>query len=307
MRRYVHQTGRTMHQIAEAIVFSDQNKWKQARVTPFSAADDQPHHRQREKEEMNKILLAVAHPDDEYAFAGTVFRFSRELGGTVDQVVITNGEAGFRYSKLAEWVYGENLTHEEIGRARLPEIRKHETLAAGQLLGIRQHYFLEEKDTGYSLNANEALEAWDKPAIVSFLRELIEIERYSHVFVLLPTAQTHGHHKATALLVTEAIMGLPHESRPIVVGAEPMARTDSRGRNTAFCFDRTIPIGENEAATYQVLVNWVIGEHKSQGRFQLDMNEHEEERFWVLQATAEGIAETEKLFKALQPGFQAAA
>jgi LmbE family N-acetylglucosaminyl deacetylase len=254
-----------------------------------------------------KILLAVAHPDDEYSFAATIFRFARELGGTADQVVITNGEAGFRYSQLAELLYGEKLTNAETGRARLPEIRRGETLAAGQILGIRRHYFLDQQDTGYSLTTEDALKAWDKPAVVDFFRELIEDEQHSHVFVLLPSAQTHGHHKAAALLVTEAVLGLPPQSRPIIVGAEPMERTDPRGRNTAFRFDRTAFLAGNETATYQVIVNWVIAEHKTQGRFQLHVNQHEEERFWILQASTEGIVETEHLFQALQPSLNAAA
>ena len=52
-----------------------------------------------------KILIVVAHPDDEYAFAATVYRIIDELGGTVDQLVLTNGEGGFRYSRLAEAYY----------------------------------------------------------------------------------------------------------------------------------------------------------------------------------------------------------
>jgi hypothetical protein len=36
MRRYVEQTGRTMHQIAEAIVFSDRQKWNQSREVPIA-------------------------------------------------------------------------------------------------------------------------------------------------------------------------------------------------------------------------------------------------------------------------------
>jgi hypothetical protein len=36
MRRYVEQTGRTMHQIAEAIVLSDQQKWSQPREFPVA-------------------------------------------------------------------------------------------------------------------------------------------------------------------------------------------------------------------------------------------------------------------------------
>jgi hypothetical protein len=43
-----------------------------------------------------RVLLVVAHPDDEYEVAGTVYRISKELSGTVDQVIITDGEAGYR-------------------------------------------------------------------------------------------------------------------------------------------------------------------------------------------------------------------
>jgi hypothetical protein len=82
-----------------------------------------------------KVLLVVAHPDDEYFFAATVYRIAKELHGTVDQLVITNGEAGYRYSSLAEQFYKASLTDESAGRARLPEIRRRETLAAGKVLG----------------------------------------------------------------------------------------------------------------------------------------------------------------------------
>ena len=57
-----------------------------------------------------KLLIVVAHPDDEYAFAATTYRLTRELGWAADLVVITNGEAGYRYSALAESVYGVSLT-----------------------------------------------------------------------------------------------------------------------------------------------------------------------------------------------------
>ena len=32
-----------------------------------------------------RVLLVVAHPDDEYYVAATVYRIASELGGTVDQ------------------------------------------------------------------------------------------------------------------------------------------------------------------------------------------------------------------------------
>jgi hypothetical protein len=72
------------------------------------------------QERQQKALLVVAHPDDEYAFAATAYRFVRELGGVAGQIVITNGEGGYRYSALAESIYGVSLTKESEGRARLP-------------------------------------------------------------------------------------------------------------------------------------------------------------------------------------------
>src|SRR5579859_7055509 len=63
-----------------------------------------------------RVLLVVAHPDDELCFAVTVYKITHELGGTVDQVVITNGEGGYRFSLLAEDYYGVKLTDEAVGR-----------------------------------------------------------------------------------------------------------------------------------------------------------------------------------------------
>jgi len=63
-----------------------------------------------------KLLIVAAHPDDEYAFAGAVYRLTHELGWVADHVVITNGEGGYRYSALAEAIYGVGLTNESEGR-----------------------------------------------------------------------------------------------------------------------------------------------------------------------------------------------
>jgi N-acetylglucosamine malate deacetylase 2 len=75
-------------------------------------------------------------------FAATTYRLVRELGWTADQVVITNGEAGYRYSSLAERVYGMRLADEGDGRIHLPAIRKEEVLRAGKILGVCKHFFL---------------------------------------------------------------------------------------------------------------------------------------------------------------------
>ncbi len=171
-----------------------------------------------------KLLIVAAHPDDEYAFAATTYRLTRELGWAADHVVITNGEAGYRYSALAEAVYGVGLTAEREGRSRLPAIRKRETLAAGKVLGIRRHYFLDQRDSGFTTDAASAPTSnWDYGTVRSFLTGLLHREHYDAVFTLLPTAETHGHHRAATLLTLEAAATLPEDFRPLLLGSDPCA------------------------------------------------------------------------------------
>lgn len=243
-----------------------------------------------------KVLLVVAHPDDEYYVAATVYRIASELGGTVDQVVITNGEAGFHYAQLAEKFYGVSLTDESDGRANLPAIRKEETRRAGRILGIRNHYFLDEQDNRFGLDPDEALsQVWNRGRIVEFLTTRLQAESYDFVFVILPREDTHGHHKAAAVLALDAVARLAPELRPVVLGAEPAhsveAVAEFRGLRSfpstttlsaapAFSFDRTKSFGYGAALRYNIVVNWVIAEHKSQGMFQNDCGRHDLERFW---------------------------
>ena len=249
-----------------------------------------------------RVLLVVAHPDDEYAFAATVYRLTRELDATVDQVVITNGEAGFRHSQLAEIHYGIALTDEQVGRSRLPGIRRAETLAAGRILGVRQHHFLEQKDARYTLDAGEALQDWNLPQVTATLTQLIAREQYDFVFVLAPTEDTHGHHQATAQVVTEALTRLPAAVRPTLLGAEPgrAGEPDQHvaSANTAapvFRFRRSTPLAAHASLTYRIVVNWMMAEHKSQGLFQNE--QHDEERYWLLGSGGDdALRRTEQLF-----------
>lgn len=74
-----------------------------------------------------RVLLVVAHPDDEYDMAATVYRITTELRGVADEIIITSGEAGYHYSSLAERYYGVALTDESTNRARLAHIRMEES------------------------------------------------------------------------------------------------------------------------------------------------------------------------------------
>ena len=271
-----------------------------------------------------KLLIVAAHPDDEYAFAATTYRLTRELGWTTDHVVVTNGEAGYRYSALAEALYGVTLTREGEGRSRLPAIRKRETLNAGKVLGIRRHYFLGQRDSGFNTDAAGASTAnWDRARMVSFLTALLHRERYDAIFTLLPTSQTHAHHRAATLLAVEAAASLPEEQRPLIFAAdpcasgapsaghtplagEPLARTVSE--HPVFSFDRATSFGYRNALNYQIVVNWVIAEHKSQGLFQTDSGKDRLEQFWLFEASGSNALSRAHRFAAeLQPAAESLA
>jgi len=245
------------------------------------------------RKEAGRLLIVVAHPDDEYAFAGGAYRLIRELGWTAEQVVITDGEAGYRYSALAEAIYGKPLANERDGRANLPAIRKEEARRAGKILGISRYHFLDQKDLGFSNDAAKANTGnWDCVRILESLKEILASQLYDAVLTLLPTAETHAHHRAAAALALEAIASLPEDRRPVCLGVEPRSRADAPlrfgGREPALVFDRTAAFGYRNALNYQVVVNWVIAEHKSQGLFQMDCGKHDREEFWVLSAGRDG-------------------
>jgi LmbE family N-acetylglucosaminyl deacetylase len=269
-----------------------------------------------------RVLLVVAHPDDEYEVAGTIYRISKELFGTVDQVIITDGEAGYRYSSLAVPYYGIDLTNEAVGRARLRGIRKEEARRAGRILGIQHQWFLNEKDDHFTLDAGESLHrSWHEQRILRVLEQRLSKGHYDFVFVLLPSEQTHGEHKAASIIALEAIELLPAGERPIVLGAQagegdpapykslsgyPLTATDSL--HPQFQFDRNARFGYQQSLSYQIVVDWVIAEHKSQGLFQTRCRQDRFENFWLFsvnRTSATGRAES--LFAAIAPRPERAA
>ena len=216
-----------------------------------------------------KVLMVVAHPGDEYAFAANTYRMVRELGWAADQVIVTNGDAGYRYSAPAEAVYG-------VALLRKPAIRKEEAVREGKILGHAAALLPGTKGT-------RVLRPMRHPPIpasstgrgYSAISELLARDRDDAVFTLLPAAETHGHHRAATLLAWEAVARLPHDQRP---ATQPLTATVNC--DPVFVFDRTASFGYRNALNYQIVVNWVIAEHKSEGLFQKDSGVHELEQFW---------------------------
>jgi LmbE family N-acetylglucosaminyl deacetylase len=262
-----------------------------------------------------RVLIVVAHPDDESCFAATVYQITHNLGGTVDQLVITNGEGGYRYSLLAESYYGVALTDEATGRAALPEIRKRELFESGRILGIANHFFLDQRDARYTQDVDEVLgQHWQKGVVLPEVQRRISGGAYDFVFTLFPTPDTHGGHKAatfTALTAAQQSDG----RKPVVMGcqdtrvgaAQPLSwagyqspEHPFRSLPEVFTTDRTVKFGYKDALNYQIIVNWEIAAHKSQGAFQMAMSAADHEEFVILESGAESeTARAEALFHAL--------
>jgi N-acetylglucosamine malate deacetylase 2 len=226
-----------------------------------------------------KTLFVVAHPDDEYYFAATVYRLAVQLNGTVDELIITDGDGGFRYSTLAEAYYKTPLTEEAIGRKELPAIRKEEALKAGRVLGIRRHFFLGQRDEHFTTDEQDGLKyGWNFTLIKARIEALVRREDYKYVFCILPRATTHGYHQAAAVLAASAISELPENLRPVVLGFDTdvsvfrpppqVLESEKWDLTPRYAFDRTTSFGFKNALTYQIVVSWMIAEHKSQGLLQ---------------------------------------
>ncbi len=248
-----------------------------------------------------RVLCVVAHPDDEIAFAATLFKTATFLRGTCDIVVITNGEGGYKYSTLGELYYGLQLTDPEVGRAHLPAIRQREHLRGGSILGFRDVTYLNQVDHRYTTEPAEVLDEdaaiWDLELVRSELRRIVDAGDYDFVLTHLPSPQTHGHHQAASILALEAVKELPEARRPVVLGSylasprgerpPPSTRverypiTKFRTDVGPFRFDRTQKFGFKDKLNYQIVVNWAVAEHKSQGSFQTLMNRWDFETFYV--------------------------
>jgi len=247
-------------------------------------------------------------------------------------LVITNGEGGYRYSLLAESFYGVALTDEAIGRAALPEIRKRELLEAGRILGIANHFFLDQLDRNYTQDIDEVLgEHWSKGVVLPEVERRIAAGNYDFIFTLFPSPQTHGGHKAATLTALDAVQHVGIErnasrkpiGKPVVLGCQDARSGDPKqpswqGFQSAqhpfrvlpqvYVTDRAVKFGFQDALDYQIIVNWVIAAHKSQGAYQMGMNRADREEFVILESgtskdaaneSADEAARTDALFHEL--------
>lgn len=242
------------------------------------------------------ILLVTAHPDDDALFSGTIYRLTHEHNARVDLALVTNGEGGYKYSTLGNEIYGLELDKEEVGREFLPGIRKMELMKGGEIVGLRNYFFLDEEDTEYTTDMNVVFEShWDTARVKQKYRDILRDNRYDYIFTLLPSETTHGHHKGSAILMMQVVDELPESDKPVLLSAtiydEEFPKTTYKGfdgwpisepmSDSAYVtFNRMQKFGHNDRLNYQIVANWVIAEHKSQGTMQLLMNRGKMEQYW---------------------------
>lgn len=203
-----------------------------------------------------RILLVTAHPDDDALFCGAVYKATHSLGGVVDLAVVTNGEGGYRFSTLAEPIYGLKLTDEAVGRAYLPGIRKQELMAGGAIVGIRNYFFLDQLDSAYSLDMAKVFAGeWDVDGVKKRLGEILAKGGYDFVFVMLPTPTTHAGHRASAILALQAVESRPAGERPIVLGgtgrvpnSQPAGNSQAAGNSQPTASSQAAGTGQPAAA-----------------------------------------------------------
>lgn len=231
-----------------------------------------------------KVLVVNAHPDDETSFPIILYKITHDLKGTVDLALITDGQGGFYGSELGSIYYGFKLTDSIVGRAELPRIRKQELMQAGDIMGIRQYYFFDQRDDYYNLNPIPYVTGknWDIPFIEKKLDQILAARQYDFIITMLPYAGQHGHHKTAVIMALRALQRYKGDKRPIIIAGstykdetpetytmlDGFPETTIKKNASPFYLDVATHFGHGKQVSYKTVAQWVIAAYKSQGDMQ---------------------------------------
>lgn len=271
-----------------------------------------------------RVLVVNAHPDDETSFPIILYKITHELKGTVDLALITDGQGGFNGSELGSVYYKLKLTDSTVGRAELPRIRKKELMEAGDIMGIRNYFFFDQRDDYYNLNPVPYVtgQNWDVPFIEKKLDQILAAQQYDFVITMLPFAGQHGHHKTAAIMALRALKRYKGSKRPIILAGstykdetpetftmlDGFPETTMKKSAPSFYLNVATHFGHGKQVSYKVIAQWVIAVYKSQGDMQenpLYKGDKETYRLFDINDDA-AIQKTTQLFDQLKKsGFSA--
>jgi len=230
------------------------------------------------------VLVVQAHPDDETSFPIILYKITHDLKGTVDLAQITDGQGGFHGSELGSVYYGYNLTDSTIGRSELPRIRKKEVMEAGDIMGIRQYYFFDQKDDYYNLNPIPYVTGknWDIPFVEKKLDQILAGKHYDFIITMFPFAAQHGHHKTAIIMALRALQRYKGDNKPIIIAGstykdekpdaftmlDGFPETTMKKDAPMFTIDVATHFGYGKQVSYKTVAQWVIAAYKSQGDMQ---------------------------------------
>lgn len=272
-----------------------------------------------------KILVVIAHPDDETGFSVTMFKITHELKGIVDMAVMTDGGGGFADAQLGAVYYNLDLTDSIVARTHLPMLRKQEILNAGKIMGVRNIYFMEQPDDWYSTDPIPYISGknWDIAYVERRMDRLLAEREYDFIITMLPHENQHGHHKTSTLIALQAVQRFKGPNKPIIIAGSPMSvgsklieftqlegypETRINSNTPTITLNRAFRFKENDKVSYKIVADWVISEYKSQGAIQEDgihKTDLEVYRYYDLN-DPKGILKVQKLFSDLaKSGFAA--
>lgn len=137
-----------------------------------------------------RVLYLAAHPDDENT--RMIAWMANDVGAQTAYLSLTRGDGG------------QNLIGTELG-AQLGVLRTQELMQAREIDGGFQ-FFSRAVDFGYSKNADETFEQWDRDQVLSDVVRVIRTYKPQLIITRFPPDRRagHGHHTASAVLALEA-------------------------------------------------------------------------------------------------------
>lgn len=213
-----------------------------------------------------RVLYLAAHPDDENT--RMIAWMANDIGAQTAYLSLTRGDGG------------QNLIGTELG-AQLGVLRTQELMQARAIDGGYQ-FFSRAVDFGYSKNADETFEQWNRDQVLSDVVRVIRSYKPQIIITRFPPDKRagHGHHTASAVLALEAFEMAAEADQYPEQGLEPWQVSRIFWNHSAWWEPNIDSLAANDPSYYVMdvgtylpelglscneLASYSRSQHKSQG------------------------------------------